>query len=1181
MINATRKATSYRSLVFAALLLSFVAAGCGGGDDDGGGGTQSPTTSSSPWLDESDFLRDPSLHAMPGQVVVLHLDATEPGADLVMHTIRYLVEETTDLTFCIPADEPHLKALELVTESFGESMLHAEPGEECVAVRIPPGAYELHIAHDGTNVPSGGIKAFLHHPQQRASSLSRAQLTNGGAAGVGSFSVPDFMAFTYGGKFVTDATASPLLALQPAVTSVDDHAVFRFSGGPTQYSMKDGTGATVMAQTSCGTTGTLFVGSSGASSAAQMFEFSEPSFGQFRFCAVRTSCGSSPACIDRQSSTNILQYNQNDTTGTIFTVDYKGYDCTTSCDSDSLQLEQGEVAVFAGENYTGPAAVFRLDVPKFSIYNSAASSKLAVGNDMVSSVRLGPDTFAILYQNGSYGGASVIVGEDTPSLAGTAVGNAAASSMHINAIDIHQYILETNGCENCVLPGIDLSGLDLTGTNFSGTRLSGANLSNTVLREATLDDATLSGSETILSATDFTFASLHCTDLSETDLTAASFGSLVSNLFVVDEGTPAILRTDPVTGDRTVVSGAGKGSGTSFVQPQSLAAMSDGNLIVTDESLPGVFRVDVSTGARTVVSSSSVGSGPTLALPTGVAIDANGQLLVVDGLAMLLRIDPSNGARTLVSGGSTGSGTAFEQPQAIVIDGNGQLIVADRGLRALLSVNPSTGARTILSDESTGSGPSFFRPVDVTIDAAGNLFVADLTLPGVFRVDPSSGNRVIVSGTNVGSGPGFVNVVSVAAAGDGTLFVTDQILGVVQVNIASGNRSVVSGSSMGGGPDNSSPAGLTLTSPLLALDFSCRLNASSATIDAEVGAETFPVGYWRYIDLTDAEILNATSAPLSTSDEPLDLSGAYLSGATGLTGVVLDGVNLNCATPSAEEKNCSQLIGTVLNEASMKGASAANAALNGAKLIHANLEQADLSGAQLLKSPTTSASAILDGAYLKNANLSEADLSGASFIDANWYGRGGLCDGGGWTGNCASGTGSTNLSNADFSGAYLAGLDLSGATAQETNFRGAILVGAHFNSANLSGDTNTGAFTHFNNAFLQGANFDSANTTAADFTGAYVDDESSSLELIFQLPSANLQFTGYTPPANPPECVVFSTSEATTTPEPVAGYTCPDGSNSPCSDWQCSTCVPGDDSSPPASVDGSFPGSCTHLDFNW
>jgi uncharacterized protein YjbI with pentapeptide repeats len=279
------------------------------------------------------------------------------------------------------------------------------------------------------------------------------------------------------------------------------------------------------------------------------------------------------------------------------------------------------------------------------------------------------------------------------------------------------------------------------------------------------------------------------------------------------------------------------------------------------------------------------------------------------------------------------------------------------------------------------------------------------------------------------------------------------------------------------------------------------------------------------------------------------------------------------------------LIGTILNEASLKGATLSNAALNGAKLIHANLEQADLSGAQLLKSPTTDASAVLDGAYLKNANLSEADLSGTSFIDASWYSRSSsLCDGATWTGSCASGTGSTNLSNADFSGAYLAGLDLSGATAQQASFRGAILVGAHFDNANLSGDPNTGALTHFNNAFLQGANFDSAILTASDFTGAYLDLQSSAgLEMIFELPSANLQFTGYTPPTNPPECVVFTTNAQTTTPSAGSGYTCPDGSDSPCADdvWQCETCVPDSSSVPPTSVDGTFPGSCTHLDFNW
>ena len=1178
-----RKAAVYPLFALAVMLAGLVAGGCG---DDNDNGAVSATTNSRPWLDELEFLRDPTLHAVPGQTVILHLGSAQPGAGLVEHTIRYMVKNTVDLTFCMLPDEPYLRNLDLVVEPSGEVMVHREPGSDCVSVTIPAGTYVLHISHDGTNVPPQGVLAFLHHPQSLASSGARAQVAAGSGASLTSFAVPDFMAFKYGSSFVTDATASPLLALESVGTSVDAHAVFRFSAaGSKKYGMKDGTGAAVKTQNAtCAVSGPLLVGDAGESSAAQTFEFSDNGNNQFGFCVAATFCGGDVACIFRDSTTNVLNYNDNGKAGTTFTVDYKGYDCATTCDSSTLTLQQGEVALFGKENYGGPAYVFHADVPSFIVYNSAASNGLAMGNDEVASVRVGPNTLVVLYKDVNYGGSSVVVAGDTPSLAGTPVGNAAVSSMHVNQTDISQYILESKGCENCVLTGVDLSGLDLTGLDFAGARLSGANLSGTVLQEANLDGATLSGAGTELSGADFSYANLQCADLSEADLTGATFGSLTGKLLVVDQSPAGILKTDPISGDRVLISGGPIGSGTDFDQPDSVALNADGTtLIVADELLPGVFSVDPSTGNRTVVSSRTVGSGSNFVAPVDVTIDSSGDLLVVDRAQMVFRVNPSNGARTIVSGGGKGSGTAFVEPVGIAIDHSGRLIVADRGLKAVLAVDPSSGARTVLSGDGTGTGTSFFTPVDVAVDSHGKLIVADLTLTGVFEVDPDSGARTVLSGAGTGSGPSFNNVASVALAGDGTVFATDQILGLVRVDLPSGARTVISDETTGTGPGNSAPAGLVMT-PTLALDFSCRLNANGATIDAAADAETFPPGYWRYLDLTGADILNATAATLSTADDPLDLSGALLNGA-GLTGAVLDGVNLDCATPSETDEHCSQLIGTVLNQASMKGASAVNAALNGAKLIRANLEQANLSGAQLLKSPTTSASAILDGAYLKNANLSQADLSGASLINVDWYSSGtGLCDGGGWTGTCASGTGSTKLSNADFSGAYLAGLDLSGATVQQADFRGAILAGAHFNNANLSGDPNTGALTHFNGAFLQGANFDSANTTGADFTDAYFDLQSpSGLEIIWQLPDQNLQFTGYTPPATPPECVLYSTNGQTTTPTYAPGYTCPDGSDSPCPDevWQCDTCVPDSSSTPPASIDGSYPGTCTRLDFKW
>jgi glucose/arabinose dehydrogenase len=67
---------------------------------------------------------------------------------------------------------------------------------------------------------------------------------------------------------------------------------------------------------------------------------------------------------------------------------------------------------------------------------------------------------------------------------------------------------------------------------------------------------------------------------------------------------------DQVSGDRTIISGAGIGSGPAFVRPRGIAVEADGSLVVTDPDLVAVVRVDPVTGDRTIISDANTGSGP-------------------------------------------------------------------------------------------------------------------------------------------------------------------------------------------------------------------------------------------------------------------------------------------------------------------------------------------------------------------------------------------------------------------------------------------------------------------------------------------------------------------------------------------------------------------------------------------
>ncbi len=121
-----------------------------------------------------------------------------------------------------------------------------------------------------------------------------------------------------------------------------------------------------------------------------------------------------------------------------------------------------------------------------------------------------------------------------------------------------------------------------------------------------------------------------------------------------------------------------------------------------------------------------------------------------------------------------------------------------------------------------------------------------------------------------------------------------------------------------------------------------------------------------------------------------------------------------------------------------------------ANLANALLVDADLSGVDLQR-------AVLAGAVLKGATLTRAVL-------ANAY-----------------------LDNANFAGAAMDWVDLSGCKAVKANFKGASLTHAVLSGADLSGATFEGANApgaHFDKAVLTGTTFAQAKLDAADFSKA-------------------------------------------------------------------------------------------------
>ncbi len=264
-----------------------------------------------------------------------------------------------------------------------------------------------------------------------------------------------------------------------------------------------------------------------------------------------------------------------------------------------------------------------------------------------------------------------------------------------------------------------------------------------------------------------------------------------------------VLRVDPLTGDRVVVSGCVDaacasivGTGPPFLGPRFVALAAGGQVLVADRSLPGIYaivRVDPATGARTTISgcanatcSAVVGAGPAIRRLFGIALGPDGRLFVADDLAVYA-IDPDSGDRVLLSGCAdahcavpVGAGPAFGEPADLVVAKDGSLLVPYRLEGSLFGslrrIDPATGERVLISgcesldcDSVRGGGPAFAEPFGVGFDRRGRLLVSDSRLDALLRVDLGTGDRTLLSGcadpscqSALGSGPRLAQPLDIA-----------------------------------------------------------------------------------------------------------------------------------------------------------------------------------------------------------------------------------------------------------------------------------------------------------------------------------------------------------------------------------------------------------------------------------
>ncbi len=194
-----------------------------------------------------------------------------------------------------------------------------------------------------------------------------------------------------------------------------------------------------------------------------------------------------------------------------------------------------------------------------------------------------------------------------------------------------------------------------------------------------------------------------------------------------------IVRVSLLGGGTVVVSSSSVGTGEYPFTPCGIEMATDGGILMHTLSGQNIIRVDPVTSERTVLSGYTngwlpiVGTGPHL-YHWNMAVDPNnGRIYSTRKGADLYATHPVSGDRSVLSSsGIVGSGPAFLRLEGLGVAADGTIYVLDRGQEVLFSVDPQTGDRNVVSSFAldVGTGPVLCSPEPHSTDTTFFLTVA-------------------------------------------------------------------------------------------------------------------------------------------------------------------------------------------------------------------------------------------------------------------------------------------------------------------------------------------------------------------------------------------------------------------------------------------------------------------------
>jgi hypothetical protein len=227
-----------------------------------------------------------------------------------------------------------------------------------------------------------------------------------------------------------------------------------------------------------------------------------------------------------------------------------------------------------------------------------------------------------------------------------------------------------------------------------------------------------------------------------------------------DDIYDGLVRVELATGNRALASASessakgmvGKGY-NDIAQPRDVVIDAPGHALLVDG--PKLVGVDLKSGDRTLLSGGGTGSGPEATQYGGVDYDeAGGRSIALDYQINALFAIDKQGDRSVLSSATVGTGIAFNGFGPVELDlARGRALTTRAYSNPIVAIDLKSGNRSVLSGDNAGTGPALQEPTALAVaPALGAVFAWDKTAKHLLAIDLATGNRRLVADGTTGMG---------------------------------------------------------------------------------------------------------------------------------------------------------------------------------------------------------------------------------------------------------------------------------------------------------------------------------------------------------------------------------------------------------------------------------------------